>query len=160
MTDAQIKLEILKLPINVVLGAYALRGVGTFNGTPSEQKSKAADYLVSCIKANQLTIADIRNATPIAPVVTVGSDVSAVTAVATRAEASALDAHHAISKVTGILQDITGRIDQEEHYRRTGLTEVKDALSSLEHKVGQVSIDDRRVADAVAKVVADAFKPV
>jgi MoxR-like ATPase len=159
MTDAQIKLEILKLPINVVLGAYALRGVGTHTGTPSEQKSKAADYLVSCIKANQLTIADIRNATPIAPVVTVGADVSAVTAVATRAEASALDAHHAISKVTGILQDITGRIDQEEHYRRTGLTEVKDALSSLEHKVGQVSIDDRRVADAVAKVVADAFKP-
>ena len=159
MTDAQIKLEILKLPISVVLGAYALRGIGTFNGTPAEQKSKAADYLVSCIKANHLTLDDIRNAAPAAPVATAGADVSAVTAVATRAEASALDAHHAISKVTGILQDITGRLDQEEHYRRTGLTEVKDALSTLEHKVGQVSIDDRKVQDAVAKVVADAFKP-
>jgi MoxR-like ATPase len=159
MTDAQLKLEILKLPIGVVLGAYALRGVGTFNGTPSEQKSKAADYLVSCIKANHLTLDDIKQALPLPPVVTVGSDVSAVTAVATRAEASALDAHHAISKVTGILQDITGRLNQEEHYRRTGLTEVKDALSTLEHKVGQVSIDDRKVQDAVAKVVADAFKP-
>ena len=159
MTDAQIKLKILELPIGTVLGAHAQYGHGAYSGTPSEQKSKAADYLVSCIQANHLTLDDIRKATPIAPVVTVGADVSAVTAVATRAEASALDAHHAISKVTGILQDITGRLDQEEHYRRTGLTEVKDALSTLEHKVGQVSIDDRRVADAVAKVVADAFKP-
>ena len=159
MTDAQLKLEIIKLPIGVVLGAYALRGVGTHTGTPSEQKSKAADYLVSCIKANHLTLDDIRNAAPVGGVVTVGSDVSAVTAVATRAEASALDAHHAISKVTDILRDINTRIEQEEHYRRTGLTEVKDSLYTLEHKVGQVSIDDRRVADAVAKVVADAFKP-
>jgi MoxR-like ATPase len=159
MTDLQIKIEILKLPIGVVLGAHALRGVGSFTGTPAEQKSKAADFLVSCIRANGLTLDDVRKATPLAPVVGPSVDVSAITAVANRAETSALDAHTAISKVTGILQDITGRLDQEEHYRRTGLTEVKDALSNLEHKVGQVSIDDRKVADAVAKVVADAFKP-
>ena len=102
MTDAQIKLEILKLPINVVLGAYALRGGVSFTGTPSEQKSKAADFLVSCIRSNNLTLADIRRATPAAPVVTAGPsvDVSAITAVANRAEASALDAHTAISKST------------------------------------------------------------
>jgi len=159
MTDLQIKIEILKLPIGVVLGAYALRGHGTLTGTPPEQKSKAADFLVSCIRANSLTLDQIRNATPVAPVVGPSVDVSAITAVANRAETSALDAHTAISKVTDILRDITTRLDQEAHYRRTGLTEVKDGLSTLEHKVGQVAIDDRRVADAVAKVVADAFKP-
>jgi MoxR-like ATPase len=161
MTDLQIKLEILKLPIGVVLGAYALRGHGTLTGTPAEQKSKAADFLVGCIRANGMTFDDIRNATPIAPVASAAPsvDVSAITAVANRAESSALDAHTAISKVTDILRDITTRIDQESHYRRTGLTEVKDGLSSLEHKVGQVAIDDRKVQDAVAKVVADAFKP-
>ena len=159
MTDLQIKIEILKLPIGVVLGAYALRGVGSFTGTPAEQKSKAADFLVSCIRSNGLTLDDIRRATPLAPVTAPAVDVSAITAVANRAESSALDAHTAISKVTDILRDITTRLDQEAHYRRTGLTEVKDALYGLEHKVGQVAIDDRKVADAVAKVVADAFKP-
>jgi MoxR-like ATPase len=162
MNDLQIKLEILKLPINVVLGAYALRGHGTMTGTPAEQKSKAADYLVSCVRANSLTLADIKSALPVPPFIGPASasvDVSAITAVANRAESSALDAHTAISKVTDILRDITTRIDQESHYRRTGLTEVKDSLSTLEHKVGQVSIDDRKVQDAVAKVVADAFKP-
>jgi MoxR-like ATPase len=159
MTDAQIKLEILKLPIATVLGAYALRGIGTFNGTPSEQKSKAADYLVSCIKANHLTLADIRNATPVTPVTAPSVDVSAITAVANRAEASALDAHTAISKVTDILRDVSTRFDIEANARRTGLDEVKDGLDKLARQVGQVSVDDRRVADAVAKVVADAFKP-
>jgi MoxR-like ATPase len=159
MNATQLKLEIIKLPIAVVLGAYAKKGTGSFSGTPSEQKNKAADYLVSCVQANHMTLDDIRNATPVAPVSTPAVDVSAITAVANRAESSALDAHTAISKVTDILRDITTRIDQESHYRRTGLTEVKDGLSTLEHKVGQVSIDDRKVQDAVAKVVADAFKP-
>jgi MoxR-like ATPase len=161
MTDLQIKIEILKLPIAVVLGAHAQWGNGTYSGTPSEQKNKAADFLVSCIRANNLTLDDIKRATPIAPVSTAAPsvDVSAITAVANRAESSALDAHTAINKVTGILQDVAARIDQEAHHRRTGLTEVKDALYTLEHKVGQVAIDDRKVQEAVAKVVADAFKP-
>jgi MoxR-like ATPase len=161
MTDLQIKIEILKLPIAVVLGAHAQWGHGTYSGTPSEQKNKAADFLVSCIRANNLTLDDIKRATPIAPVSTAAPsvDVSAITAVANRAEASALDAHNSISKITDILRDVSTRFDQEAHHRRTGLTEVKDALYSLEHKVGQVAIDDRRVQDAVAKVVADAFKP-
>jgi MoxR-like ATPase len=161
MNDTQLKLEILKLPIAVVLGAHAQYGRGTYSGTASEQKNKAADYLVSCIRANNLTLDEIRNATPIAPVASAAPsvDVSAITAVANRAESTAIDAHHAINKVTGILQDVAARIDQEAHHRRTGLTEVKDALYTLEHKVGQVAIDDRKVQDAVAKVVADAFKP-
>lgn len=159
MNTLQIKMEILKLPIGVVLGACALRSSGTLTGTPHEQKSKAADFLVGCVQANSLTLDDIRNATPLAPAASPSVDVSAITAVANRAEASALDAHVGLGKISSALGDITSRLDQEAHYRRTGLTEVKDALSSLEHKVGQVSVDDRRVQEAVAKVVADAFKP-
>jgi MoxR-like ATPase len=86
-------------------------------------------------------------------------DVSAITAVANRAEASALDAHASLSTMGDALRILSDSIKHERHDRRTGLTEVKDALSSLEHKVGQVAIDDRKVQDAVAKVVADAFKP-
>jgi MoxR-like ATPase len=161
MNDTQLKLEILKLPIATVLGAYALRGVGSFSGTPAEQKSKAADYLISCIRANSLTLDAIRNATPVAPVTTAAPsvDVSAITAVANRAEASALDAHTHLSKVTDILADMTTRINAEERNRRTGMDEVKDGLDKLAHKIGQVSVDDRKVQEAVAKVVADAFKP-
>jgi MoxR-like ATPase len=161
MTDTQLKLEILKLPIAVVLGAHALYGNGTYTGTPAEQKNKAADYLISCIRANNLTLNEIRNATPLAPVSSAATsvDVSAITAVATRAETSALDAHHAINKVTGILHHIEARLDQETHHRRAGLDEVKDGIDKLAHQVGQVTIDDRKVQEAVAKVVADAFKP-
>jgi MoxR-like ATPase len=161
MTDLQIKIEILKLPIGVVLGAHAQYGHGTYTGTPAEQKSKAADYLVSCVRANNLTLDDIRRATPIAPVTTptASVDVSAITAVANRAEASALDANTAVSKITDILRGINTRLDLESDARRTGVDEVKDGLDKLARQVGQVSVDDRKVAEAVAKVVADAFKP-
>ena len=161
MTDAQIKIEILRLPIATVLGAYAQYGSGQLTGPADKQKSQAADYLASCVRANNLTLDAIKQAAPVKPITTAAPsvDVSAITAVANRAESSALDAHTAINKVTGILQDVAARIDQEAHHRRTGLTEVKDALYTLEHKVGQVAIDDRKVQDAVAKVVADAFKP-
>ena len=161
MTDAQIKIEILRLPIATVLGAYALYGSGQLTGAADKQKSQAADYLTSCIRANGLTLDEIRNAAPVKPITTAAPsvDVSAITAVANRAEASALDAHIAIDKVTGILKDVASRIEQEAHSRRTGLSEVKDALYTLDQKIGQVAVDDRRVAEAVAKVVADAFKP-
>ena len=161
MTDLQIKLEILKLPIGVVLGAYALRGHGTLTGTPAEQKSKAADFLVGCIRANGMTLDDIKQATPIAPVASAAPsvDVSAITAVANRAESSVLDAHKNIDKLSGILFQVSASLDAERHDRRIGLDEVKDGLDKLARQIGQVSIDDRKVQEAVAKVVADAFKP-
>ena len=161
MNDTQLKLEILKLPIATVLGAYALRGVGSFSGTPAEQKSKAADYLISCIRANSLTLDDIKQALPLPPVTAAAPavDVSAITAVANRAEATALDAHTHLSKVADILRDVKDRIASERQDRRTGFDELKDTISKLDHKIGQVAVDDRRVQEAVAKVVSDAFKP-
>ena len=159
MTDAQIKIEILRLPIATVLGAYAQWGSGQLSGPADKQKGQAADYLVSCVRANGLTLDQIRNAAPVRPITAPSVDVSAITSVANRAEASALDAHNAISKVTDILRDMSTRFDQEAHQRRTGLDELKDTVFKLDHKIGQVAVDDRRVHDAVSKVVADAFKP-
>jgi len=143
MTDAQIKIEILRLPIATVLGAYAQYGSGQLTGPADKQKGQAADYLTSCIRANGLTLNDIRNAAPVKPITTAPSvDVSAITAVANRAEASALDAHAALDYVRLTLRDLNNNINIETDARRTGLDEVKDALSKLDHKVGQVSIDD------------------
>jgi MoxR-like ATPase len=162
MTDTQLKIEILKLPIGTVLGAHALYGNGTYSGTPSEQKSKAADYLVSCIRANNLTLDAIKQATPVKPLASTAPDltaVAAVTAVANRAEASALDAHDNIGKLSITLFQIRDNLKLEQNDRRRGLDELKDGLDKLTHKIGQVSIDDRKVQDAVTKVVADAFKP-
>jgi MoxR-like ATPase len=162
MTDTQLKLEILKLPIGVVLGAYALRGQGEFSGTPSEQKSKAADYLISCIRANSLTLDDIKSATPRAPVTSAAPNsaaIEAVAAVANRAESTALDAHTILNSVQDILIRVSDKLDLERHDRRTGLDEIKDTVTKLDQRIGQVTIDDRKVAEAVAKVVADAFKP-
>jgi hypothetical protein len=39
MTDAQIKLKILELPMGQVLGAYASRSPGILTGTPSPCKN-------------------------------------------------------------------------------------------------------------------------
>jgi MoxR-like ATPase len=160
MNDLQIKMEILKLPINVVLGAYALRGTGVMTGTPAEQKSKAADYLVSCVRANSITLDQIKNALPLPPVTAAPSvDVSAITAVVNRAEASALDAQSSLYVIRNTLRDVESQLTCEIKDRRDDIHEVKDILDKLTHQIGQVSIDDRKVAEAVTKVVADAFKP-
>lgn len=160
MTDTQLKLEILKLPIGVVLGAYAIQNPQyTLRGTPAEQKSKAADWLVACIRDNRLTLSDIKNTVPVAPVTTATVDtaaVDAVSAVANRAEAAALKAIEGIkvshSKISNELSDIRNiQIRDSE--------ELTKAVKSLAKKVGEVKIDDRKVEEAVAKVVADAFAP-
>lgn len=163
MTETQLKIEILKMPIATVLGAQILHGGPALTGTPADQKSKAADYLVSCIQSGRLTLADVKNS---APVITVNTNtapdtaaMSAVAAVAGRAEASALDAHTGLSKVTDILRDVATRLNDERQARQVGLDEVKDGIERLTRKVETVSIDDRKVQEAVAKVVADAFKP-
>jgi MoxR-like ATPase len=162
MTDAQIKIEILRLPIATVLGAYAVYGSGQLTGPADKQKSQAADYLTSCVRANNLTFDDIRNAAPVKPLASTAPDltaVAAVTAVANRAEASALDAHSSLSIMQTSLQDIKAHLKLEISDRRNGIDELKDGLDKLTHKIGQVSVDDRKVQDAVTKVVADAFKP-
>lgn len=159
MTDTQIKLEILKLPLAQVLGAYASRSPTPLTGTAAEQKSKAADWLVGCVRANSITLTDIKAAAPSAPFQSAGADaavVGAVGATATRAEEAALKAIEAVKKLAqrfgdDITNDRLARVQEDENLR----AEIK----GLAKKVGETKIDDRKVEEAVAKVVADAFAP-
>lgn len=161
MNDLQIKLAILKLPIGVVLAAHAIRSHGSVvTGTISEQKTKAADYLVGAIRANSTTLAEIAATAPISvapnsPTVDTAA-VDAVTAVANRAEAAALRAIEANRHTNMALQKL---LDDDRIDRIADTTLIRDDLAALGKKVGEVKIDDRRVADAVSKVVADAFAP-
>lgn len=159
MTETQIKLEILKLPINVVLGAYALRGTGILAGTPAEQKSKAADFLVGCIRANSLTLADIKAALPIPPAQTGTADTAAVDAVgsvANRAEAAALKAIEAVKQTNSALQKL---LEDDRNARIQDDDTLRTEIRAIAKKVGETKIDDRKVQEAVSKVVADAFAP-
>lgn len=159
MTDLQIKLEILRFPIGVVLGAFYARGGGTLTGTPPEQKSKAADYLVGCIRANGLTLQDIRNTAPVVVPTSPGVDTAAldaVGAVANRAEDAALKAIEAVKRSH---QQLSDQLVSDRNARILNTEELSKAVKGLTKKVGEVKIDDRKVQEAVSKVVADAFAP-
>jgi MoxR-like ATPase len=158
MTDLQIKIEILKLPIGTVLGAYARFAQGTLTGTPPEQKSKATDYLVSCVRANSLTLAEIKASTPVNVSTPPGVDAAAVDAVAAaaRAEDAALKAIEAVKKSH---QKLSDELADERSTRLQDSEELGKAIKGLTKKLGETTIDDRKVEEAVTKVVADAFAP-
>ena len=159
MTDLQIKIEILKLPIGVVLGAFAKCSQGFLTGTPAEQKSKAADYLVSCVRANNMTLAEIKAATPVAVTISPGVDttaVDAVSAVATRAEDAALKAIEAVKRSHRKLSD---ELADDRNSRIQDDDTLRTEIRAIAKKLGETKIDDRRVEEAVTKVVADAFAP-
>jgi MoxR-like ATPase len=159
MTDAQIKLKILELPMGQVLGAYASRSPHPLTGTPSVQKSKAADWLVDCIKANSITLADIKAAAPSTPFQSVSTDTAAVDAVgsvANRAEAAALKA---IEAVTKLQQKLSDELADDRNARIQDDDTLRTEIRAIAKKVGETKIDDRKVEEAVNKVVADAFAP-
>ena len=159
MTDLQIKIEILKLPIGVVLGAFAKCSQGFLTGTPAEQKSKAADYLVSCVRANNMTLAEIKAAPPVAVTISPGVDttaVDAVSAVATRAEDVALKAIEAVKRSH---QKLSDELADDRNSRIQDDDTLRTEIRAIAKKLGETKIDDRRVEEAVTKVVADAFAP-
>jgi len=158
-----IALDLLKLPIGVILGAHAIyNGKDVLGGTPADMKSRAVFNLTALIESGALTISDVARCTPASvatPNVAQQADTLAVAAVANRAEQSALDAHQLLVKVKGALHEVATRLKDEKADRIQGLEEIKDGINKLSTKVEQVKVDDRKVEEAVAKVVADAFAP-
>ena len=158
---AQIKNEILKLPIARVMGAWDLHGDSRpLLGSVSNQKNTAADLLAEAVCLNKLTLDAIRNAPPAAPPASAIPQADpAVAAVAGRAAADALDALQAVRDLKdGLKNDLTHlstRLSIESTDRRFDQEQIKTSLE----KLAQVKIDDRKVEEAVAKVVADAFAP-
>ena len=158
-----ITLDLLKLPIGVILGAHAIYNPSrVLSGTPAEMKSQAVGDLHLLIELGRMTVGDVAQCAPAplaAPNVAQQADTMAVAAVANRAEQSALDAHQVLGKVKDILRDVAVRLDAERIERTQGLEAIKDGVNKLSTKVEQVKVDDRKVEEAVAKVVADAFAP-
>ena len=156
---AQIKNEILKLPIARVMGAWALHGDSRpLLGSVSNQKNTAADLLAEAVALNKVGLDAIRNA----PLATAPAPVSAdpaVAAVAGRAASDALDALQAVQDLRdGLKNDLTHlstRLSIETTDRRFDQEQIKTSIERL----AQVKVDDRKVEEAVAKVVADAFAP-
>ena len=158
---AQIKNEILKLPIARVMGAWYLYGDSRpLLGSVSNQKNTAADLLAEAVTLNKLTLDAIRTAPPSTPPASapVGAD-PAVVAVAGRAASDALDALQAVQalkdSIKSDLTHISARLSIESTDRQFDQAQIKTSIERL----AQVKIDDRKVEEAVAKVVADAFAP-
>jgi hypothetical protein len=158
---AQIKNEILKLPIARVMGAWYLYGDSRpLLGSVSNQKNTAADLLAEAVTLNKLTLDAIHKAPPSTPPASapVGAD-PAVVAVAGRAASDALDALQAVQALKDALKSdlthISARLSIESTDRQFDQAQIKTSIERL----AQVKVDDRKVEEAVAKVVADAFAP-
>ena len=158
---AQIKNEILKLPIARVMGAWYLYGDSRpLLGSVSNQKNTAADLLAEAVTLNKLTLDSIRTAPPSTPPASapVGAD-PAVVAVAGRAASDALDALQAVQDLRDSIKNdmtqISTRLSIETTDRQFDQAQIKTSIERL----AQVKVDDRKVQEAVAKVVADAFAP-
>jgi len=178
MTELQIKLQIIKLPIAVVLGAYDAYASGAaLEGAANEQKNKAADALVVKVMYGKCTLHDIETATPRAPVVAAaGLDPAAVQAIqaassmaldaSQRAVKANLNTQAELTTVIGKMAGFESALLHESNTRtRLGndlaskVNDSLDKLDKLDRKIGSVAINDRKVDAAVAKIVADAFKP-
>jgi hypothetical protein len=78
MTDAQIKLEILRLPLAVVIAAYAVRSTTPLVGNTSDMKSQAADFLVTKVRDGSIDLDAIRGTPPLPVTTTAPAAPSAV----------------------------------------------------------------------------------
>lgn len=173
MTHEQIKIEILKMPIARVFGAWAAFGDSrSLPGSISAQKSAIADALADAVSRNNLTFDTIRNAAPAAPSAPSAPDLwasptppqdPAVAAVAGRAAADALQALDAVQVLKDDLKAdldvLRSAYNHQADYQRTTQSDLALSVEQLTRKVGEVKIDDRKVDEAVARVVADAFAP-
>ena len=179
MSALKIKLDILKLPIATVLGAYdtycpsgpALRG------PVNEQKGQAADALAIEVQNLNVTVTDISIATPRAPVVAPGLDPAAVQAIQaassmaldtaqravkasinTQAELTTVQAT-VLGKVAGLEAALINESDTRKRLGNDFAAKVNKSMERFDKKLSGLAIDDRKVEAAVAKIVADAFKP-
>jgi MoxR-like ATPase len=171
----QIKMKLIALPIATVLGAYDTYcpSAPALRGPASDQKNQAVDALVVEVENHHVTVTDISLATPRTPVVSAGLDPAAVQAIqaassmaldtAQRAVKASLNTSAELATVLGKMASLESSLINERDTRtRLGndlASKVNDSLDKLDRKIGSFAIDDRKVDAAVAKIVADAFKP-
>jgi MoxR-like ATPase len=171
----QIKMKLIALPIATVLGAYDTYcpSAPALTGTAPDQKSKAVDALVVEVENHHVTVTDISLATPRAPVVAAGLDPAAVQAIqaassmaldtSQRAVKLGLSNQSEVAILRGHMINLENSLNLECQTRQKLdaelATKVNESLDKFDRKIGSFAIDDRKVDAAVAKIVADAFKP-
>jgi len=166
MTDAQIKLEILRLPMAVVIAAYAVRSTTPLVGTNAEMKSQAADFLVTKVRDGSIDLDAIRGTPPL-PVTTTapaapsavldsvisrqGSDrvlLDSVRVVADRAASDALKGLNSHNTLSQTVSRALAALEQDIEANRQNI----DRLAAS-------TVDDRKVAAEVALAIDKAFAP-
>lgn len=150
MNLAQITIQIARMPIGKVAGAYNEHNPSPVAGI---SKTDAARWLAERVVAGALTIEQIDAANPSAlPVAAAAFDpaviakVDATASVASQAQHDAVKALHELTHLNDTLMKVA---------RVT--TDNADRLNVLTDKVGQMKIDDRSLEVAVDKVIGDHF---
>jgi MoxR-like ATPase len=165
-TRTVVRTEISRIPTAVRKGAIKMFGI-TFYGailTPLEEIDALTDYVVNSSAPPNDTLDVIRKATPVAPPVSgtdpaLGAQLDATSAVASRAETTALDALQRANAVQVILlKKIEGLSDSVISTAKFA-SGVANRLDKAETAIGAVNIDEDSITRAVNKVVADAFAP-
>ncbi len=167
-TRNTIRTEISRIPMPIRKGALSALGINAHTiMSPIQEIDTLTDWVIASYHANpDQGIQLIKGATPYsptAPTTTVdnalSATVQATSAVASRAESTALDA---MQKANDVHQDALGKIgsvnDAVIAINKT-VGKLLSRLDKAEHSIGAVNLDDDAIARAVNTVVADAFAP-
>ncbi len=146
---AQITVQIARLPIGVVAGAY-----NKFHPTPvvGITKTDASKWLAEQVFNGAITIENVMDSTPStfnsAPTIdpALGAKVDATASIASKAQDDALNALNAIK----VVRDALVKLDDTD-------TLIKNKIDSLAGKVDGLRVDDHAVRLAVDALIGDHF---
>lgn len=146
---AQTTIQIARLPIGIVAGAY-----NKYHPNPSAgiTKTDAARWLAESVVSGQITIENVQDSAPSsfkgAPTIdpAVGAKVDATASVASKAQSDALTA---LTKIDDINTTISKLVKVA--------TMNADKLVTLSEKVGNLKVDDHAVRLAVDTLIGDHF---
>jgi len=170
MTDAQIKLKILALPFAVVMAAYAVRSTTVLQGTDSEIKSQAADFLVTKVRDGSIDLNAIKGTAPLPLVTSTSSNMTAGQTAVLDSVVKGQSADRAVLDAVRVVADRAASDALKGLNSHNTLTQtVSRALAALEQdieanrqnidRLAVSSVDDRKVAAEVTAAIDKAFAP-
>jgi MoxR-like ATPase len=163
-TRNTIRTEISRIPMPIRNGALQTLGL-PHGASPVQDIDTLTDWVIAHYHLNpDQGIATIKQANPYKPTAqgtdpAIGAQLTATSAVASRAETTALDA---LQKVNTVHQDLIKKFDglNDSIVSVAKITSgIGSRLDKAEHDIGKVAIDDDVITRAVGKLVADAFAP-
>lgn len=149
MSNAQTTIQIARLPIGTVAGAYNAHNP---NPTPGITKTDAARWLAEQVDLGTLTIEQVMNSAPgsfkTGPAVdpAIGAKVDATASVASQAQADALAALNRIDDLSNNVAAVTDLA-----------TRTVSKLGTLTEKIDAIKVNDHEVQLAVDKLIGDHF---